>query len=50
MSKLMVKNKSTVTSGIEWKINGENQVNKKFILGSKQAKSNHLNPNERFWC
>ena len=39
-----------VISAIEWKINGKNQVNKKFILGSKQAKSIHLNPNERFWC
>ena len=46
----MVKNKSTVTSRTKWKTNGKNQVNKKFILGSKQAMSNHLNPNERFWC
>ena len=41
----MAKHKSTVTSGTEWKVNGKNQVNKKFILGSKQAKSIHLNPN-----
>ena len=46
----MAKHKSTVTSGTEWKVNGKNQVNKKFILGSKQAKSTHLNRNERFWC
>ena len=46
----MVKNKSTVTSGTEWKIIGKNQVNKKSILGSKQAKSTYLKPNERFWC
>ena len=50
LSKLMVKNKSTITSRTEWKINCKNQVNKKFIFGSKQAKSTYLNSNERFWC
>jgi hypothetical protein len=49
-STLMVKNKATVTFGTERNINGKNQVNKKFILVLKQAKTNHLDPNERFCC
>ncbi len=47
-STLMVKNKATVTFKTERKINGKNQVNKKFILVSKQAKTNHLDQIERF--